>query len=201
MSLTNETWLMQLAGGGPEQQTALSQLREALIRNLHAALASHAAVNDAFIEDTVQDALIRILERLGQFEGRSQFLTWATSIAIRVAMSELRRHRWKDVSLDEVASKLRFTRLTTVESTDQIVCEQPAIVTTMYEIIERDLTEKQRAVLLGELRGVPQNEIVRHLGSNRNAVYKLGHDARRRLKQGLEEAGFHADDVHAAFAV
>ena len=53
---------------------------------------------------------------------------------------------------------------------------------------------------LAELRGMPQDEIARHLGSNRNALYKLTHDARKRLKRGLEAAGFTAEDIGAAFA-
>ena len=43
---------------------------------------------------------------------------------------------------------------------------------------------------------------VKSLGtrSNRNALYKLTHDARKRLKRGLEMAGFTAEDIRAAFA-
>ena len=52
--------------------------------------------------------------------------------------------------------------------------------------------------LRAEGRGI--REIARHLGSNRNAVYKLTHDARKRLKRGLEAAGFTAEDIGAAFA-
>jgi RNA polymerase sigma-70 factor, ECF subfamily len=70
----------------------------------------------------------------------------------------------------------------------------------MHEVIRTGLTEKQRSALLAELRGMSQDEIARHLGSNRNAMYKLTHDARRRLKQGLESAGFTADDISTAFA-
>jgi RNA polymerase sigma-70 factor (ECF subfamily) len=47
---------------------------------------------------------------------------------------------------------------------------------------------------------MPQDEIARHLGSNRNAVYTLTHDARKRLRQGLEATGFTAEDLGAAFA-
>ena len=65
-------------------------------------MSHRAGVGDGLLEDVVQDALVRILERLPQFEGRSRFLTWAMSVAIRVAMSELRRRKWKDVSLDQV---------------------------------------------------------------------------------------------------
>jgi RNA polymerase sigma-70 factor (ECF subfamily) len=70
----------------------------------------------------------------------------------------------------------------------------------MHRVIRDGLTERQRAVLLAELRGMPQDEIARQLGSNRNALYKLTHDARKRLKQGLEQAGFTAEDIRAALA-
>jgi len=46
---------------------------------------------------------------------------------------------------------------------------------------------------------MPQAEIGRHLGSNRNAIYKLAHDARKRLKHGLEGAGYGAQDIQATF--
>src|SRR6185295_7812537 len=100
----NETWLAHLDGNSPYQQAALSDLSDALLGGLRRALSHRAHVDDAFLEDVVQDSLLRILERLPQFEGRSRFLTWAMSIAIRVAMSALRRRRWKDVSLDELVA-------------------------------------------------------------------------------------------------
>jgi RNA polymerase sigma-70 factor, ECF subfamily len=39
------------------------------------------------------------------------------------------------------------------------------------------------------------------MSSNRNAVYKLTHDARKALKRGLAKAGFGVDDIRAAFAI
>jgi len=213
MDRDNATWLSQLSSDGSDQQSALTDLREVLLRGLRRALSNRRAppgtarrvvgwsADEAFIEDAVQDALVRILDRLGQFEGRSRFLTWATSIAIHVAMSELRRRRWKDVSLDELTADTRFTpeRANDEESTPDAQWERKAIFETMHGLIENDLTEKQRTALLAELKGMPQDEIARHLGSNRNAVYKLTHDARKRLKRGLEAAGYAADDIHAAF--
>ncbi len=81
----NETWLSDLRSNGARQRAALSDLRAILLRSLNAALDKSASVNDSFLEDTVQDSLMLILERLDQFEGRSKFLTWATSIAVRSA--------------------------------------------------------------------------------------------------------------------
>jgi RNA polymerase sigma-70 factor, ECF subfamily len=202
MDRDNEAWRAHLDGTGSDQQAALSDLREALLRGLRRALSHRAGANDAFLEDVVQDALVRILERLPQFQGRSRFLTWAMSIAIRVAMSELRRRRWKDVSLDEVivGGDLKPGRAIDDDPGPDARSEREAILDAMRELIRGGLTEKQRAALLAELRGMPQDEIARHLGSNRNALYKLTHDARKRLKRGLEAAGFTAEDIGAAFA-
>ncbi|NIR25616.1 MAG: RNA polymerase sigma factor, partial [Gammaproteobacteria bacterium] len=46
--------------------------------------------------------LLRALDHLHTFEGRSKFTTWVHKIAVRVALTELRRKRWEDVSLDEI---------------------------------------------------------------------------------------------------
>lgn len=200
MSRSNEAWLTHLRAEGPEQQAALGDLRRALLRGLRKALSSYRRADDAFLEDAVQDSLLRILDRLAQFEGRSRFVTWATTIAIRTAMSELRRHRWKDASLEDMVELARGSSRSPGESSEPAVrSERRALVGKMYEVIEQDLTDRQRTALLAELKGMPQQEIARHLDSNRNAVYKLTHDARKRLKRGLEAAGYHADHIQAAF--
>ncbi len=202
MDRNNETWLIHLRSKGADQQVALSDLRNMLLRGLHGALCNGSLVDDAFLEDTVQDSIIRILERLQQFEGRSQFLTWAISISIRVALTELRHRRWKDVSFDEVVADANLDpeRVIDDEPGPSTQREQKAIITKMHDLIQNGLTAKQRTVLLAELKEMPQDEIARHIGSNRNAVYKLTHDARKQLKQGLEAAGYSVADIHAVFA-
>jgi RNA polymerase sigma factor (sigma-70 family) len=202
MDRDNETWLTHLRGAGPEQQEALSDLRVALLRGLRRPVSHRAGADDAFLEDVVQDALVRVLERLPQFEGRSQFLTWAMAVAIRVAMSELRRRRWKDVSLDEVVADVELAPGRVVDDAPgpPARSEREAILATMHEVIQDGLTAKQREALLAALQGMPLDEIARQLGTNRNALYKLTHDARKRLRQGLEAAGFTAEDIGAAFA-
>ena len=199
MSRDNDRWLAELR---TEHESALTDLRDALLRNLRKALSSYARADESFLEDAVQDSLIRILARLDQFEGRSRFLTWATTIAIHVSMDELRRSRWKDVSLDEVMADAEFIpeRAIDTESAPDSQVQRQAILDAMHQVIESQLTEKQRTALLSEMKGMPQDEIARHLGSNRNAIYKLTHDARKNLKKGLEAAGYTAADVLATLA-
>ena len=68
----NETWLSDLRSNGARQRAALSDLRAILLRSLNAALDKSASVNDSFLEDTVQDSLMLILERPGSIRGSQQ---------------------------------------------------------------------------------------------------------------------------------
>ncbi len=55
------------------------------------------------VEDSVQEALLLVTERIHSFRGDSRFISWALVIATRVALTELRRARWREVSLEEMA--------------------------------------------------------------------------------------------------
>ena len=75
-----------------EQSTAFARLsdqyREQLFRAAHRITRSH---EDA--EDAVQDTLLRAFVHLGDFEGRSNFGTWLTSISVNSALMILRKKR------------------------------------------------------------------------------------------------------------
>lgn len=47
----------------------------------------------ALAEDLTQETMIRAVERIGQFEGRSRFSTWLISIATRLYLDWLRREK------------------------------------------------------------------------------------------------------------
>ncbi len=54
-------------------------------------------------------------------------------------------------------------------------------------MMEQELTEKQRLALTAvAVHGLPLEEVAIRLGTNRNALYKLLHDARIKLKSHLE---------------
>ena len=60
-------------------------------------------------------------------------------------------------------------------------------------------TDKQRQALVAKIQGMPLEEVARRMGSNRNALYKLIHDARQRLKERLLAEGLAAEEILAAF--
>ena len=195
MKTSQQTWLSRLLVPGDDQQDALNELRRILEKRIRIAFQHEKLVDDAFIDDAIQESMLKILSSLDQFQGRSKFTTWATTIAVRAVYTELRRRVWKNISLDEVVkSQGELAISANQESLDHPSEELKRLVDMMYSVIRKQLTKKQRDALLAELAGVPLEEIGRRMGSNRNAIYKLTHDARKKLKQELETLGFtHAD--------
>lgn len=193
----DEAWPARLTATGPERDVAVSELRQLFYSRLQRTLSHKSGVDDALLEDVAQEALIKTLSALDQFEGRSRFTTWATTIAVRVAYTELRKRRWRDVSLDQLVEDGALDAAERIASNaradDRLL--QNSLVEHLYRIIDVQLTKKQRTAVLAELQGMPLEEIGRRMGSNRNAVYKLTHDARKRLRLGLESAGYSASDL------
>ena len=198
----NASWIRDLRTCGPVQAEAITDLRGLLLRGLAKSFRARGALDQAFVEDVVQQALVHILDHLDQFQSRSRFPTWAMAITVRLAMSALRRTRWQDVSLESMTAAIEGAPAWDRDDTTSPAqhAEQHAIVETLRRLIDETLTDKQWMALTAELGGMPLEEIARRMGSNVNAVYKLLHDARQRLKHGLETAGYPAEDVRSAFA-
>jgi RNA polymerase sigma-70 factor (ECF subfamily) len=56
------------------------------------------------------------------------------------------------------------------------------------------LSERQyKALVAVALQGIPMDVVADQLGTNRNALYKLIHDARRNLREALEKQGLSID--------
>ena len=102
----NAEWVSALRGPGEARELALAELREILVRGLRhglrAWLEPDSPALEGLVQETAQEAVLRILDRLDTFEGRSRFTTWAHKVAVRIALSELRRKQWQDVSLDQM---------------------------------------------------------------------------------------------------
>jgi RNA polymerase sigma-70 factor (ECF subfamily) len=211
---TNQEWLRDLNASGASQEKAIADLRDILLR---AALFFFSRNLGDFgdlsrdeilqrAEDCAQDALIAVMQHLPEFRGDSKFTTWAYKFAINMALMAARRERWKGVSLDQlsVSSESTLSEWVMQDKSDGVAPEQSAmqdeVGEIIREVIQRDLTDKQRRVLLLMVfNEVPMDEVVRHLGENRNAVYKMLHDARRKLKSGLQRRGFEAGEILALF--
>ena len=203
MALADRDWLQELRGTGEPRSDALRVLREIVLSGLRMALRERTNVSEAQLEDFAQEALVRIIERLDQFEGRSKFTTWAHAIAINLAFAELRRKRWQDVSLETLTEEGRQLSEPAVLPDDQFGAddERSRLMAALRRAIAECLTERQRTAILGQLRGLPINQLIQLLGTNRGAFYKLFHDARRALKARLMAEGISPEHIRNAFTL
>jgi RNA polymerase sigma-70 factor, ECF subfamily len=197
---TNEQWLIELRGSNPDE--ALVDLYDLLVRGLRAALDGYGGGVDANVEDFAQEALIKITANLGSFRGESRFTTWAQKIAMNVALTELKRRRWRDVSLQDLFARREAADREAADT--QLTPEQLALQNTVLgelrRVVDQELTNRQReAVVAVILEGMPISEVATRMGTNQNALYKLLHDARRKLKRRMEAAGLSPQEVLAAF--
>ncbi|HKC78273.1 MAG TPA: sigma-70 family RNA polymerase sigma factor, partial [Gaiellaceae bacterium] len=73
--------------------------------------------------------------------------------------------------------------------------ENEELLEAVREGIRTALTPRQREVLVSTvLEGVPIDVLAERMGSNRNALYKVLHDARGRLREHVAAAGFPEGD-------
>jgi RNA polymerase sigma-70 factor, ECF subfamily len=178
---TCQAWVDDLKpGAGAAHESALADLRDFLRRTLGRSFGRELGASD--LDDLTQDSLLRIHERLPSFEERSRFTTWAASIAVNCAYSELRRRRHQHVSLDEAVEQ-GSSALVQYEDGER----ERQREAELHVAIDSALTARQREAVLALLGGLPLAEIARRSSTSQGAIYKLLHDARRRLKYHLED--------------
>lgn len=211
---TNDDWIADLNSTSERQADALQDLQARLQRGIYyylsrersdlSGLSGHELTQMA--QDLAQDATLRVLDNLDSFRGDSLFTTWAARIAVRLAISDLRRARYKNFSLDDITAEGDLLPLNAnpVASEPPISPERAAerrdALEKINAALESALTERQyQALIAHALRGVPLEVLADQMNTNRNALYKLLHDARRKLRATLEQQGLSPEYVMNLF--
>jgi len=74
----NDSWLSDLRAGGLQRDIALVDLHgllhRALPQGISRLLSPENPAFESLIEDTIQETLLKVMDRLETFEGRSQFI-------------------------------------------------------------------------------------------------------------------------------
>lgn len=201
-------WLAALREEAPRQQTALTELRARIFAiifsylrknqvapgHLHPEEARHIA------EDCTQEAIVTIRQKLDGFRGESKFTTWAYAIAIRTVLGELRRRRWRESAIDEGQLGESIPIWPSQALGPERSLQQQQTWEILTRLIDTALTPLQRRALTAHVfQDMPLDEVAEWLGSSRNTLYKLIHDARKRLKKALIAEGIAHRDLIAAF--
>lgn len=198
-AFTNDEWLGALQG--PGQGAALEGLRAILVRGLRIALKKYVrGSTDTIAEDFAQEALVKVLDNLNSFRGTSRFTTWAQKIAVHEALTALRRKHWQDVALEDLMPRDAEGSFTPEALTDDTPSPEGDAARRLalgrvQHLIETQLSERQQQALVALMEGMPISEAAERLGTNRNALYKLIYDARKRLVQALADQGLTPEDL------
>ena len=185
-----------IQGDGATREQAISQLRTILLRGLSKSLNNRYG-KPFNAEDIVQEALMKVLNSLDQYEGRSKFTTWAMTVATRIGISALRRKYHQDVSMepfsaaDGYSMEIAITDEPTLSNSES----RNKIFSVLQSLIDTELTDKQRLATRAFLSDFATDEIAEQMQMNRNAVYKLIHDARQKLRDGFERAGLTSNEI------
>ena len=192
-----EEWHLDLQAQGARRDEAVARLHGLLLRaarfevfRRRGSLPQLSAFElDELAEEAAGDAAISVLRRLGDFRGESSFRTWAYKFALLEASVKVRRRAWRDREI--TLEPEHWEGLAHAGPGPDDDAENAALLDAVRDGIRTALTPRQRQVLVSAvLEGVPIDVLAERLGSNRNALYKLLHDARRRLRTHVAEAGF-----------
>jgi RNA polymerase sigma-70 factor (ECF subfamily) len=208
---SNAEWLTDLQNDIAKSE-ALEDLREYLLRAVYLYLDRYheelAELDqrelEHMAEDFTQEALLQIQAHLGTFRGESKFTTWAYRFVINVAAAELRQSRGRTLSLDALINENGeplFTFLSDREAPNpETMAARNQIVELILKIMNEELTERQRFALLSvHFYGTPMDTVARQLDTTPNNVYKLIHDARKKLRDGLRRRFYSESDILTIF--
>lgn len=193
-------WVSALRGPSPVRDEAVAELHALLLRGarfeLHRRRESLRHVMYAELDDlavqAADDALVAILAKLDTFRGASRFTTWAYKFVLFEAGVKARRRAWhgREIALDADA----WPRVPDAAPTAQQVLEDAETLAAIRDAVRSSLTTHQREVFCAlALNGVPIDVLAERLSTTRGALYKTLHDARRKLRVTLADAGLEVD--------
>jgi RNA polymerase sigma-70 factor (ECF subfamily) len=201
MDSESRRWVERLSAGSRDRDAALGELRELLLRAARFEVRRRcdrlSQIRGGDQEDLAQqsagDAMVAILSKLDDFRGQSKFTTWAYKFALYEAAAKLRKLAWQERELPLEAEQ--WPQVPDPGPAPHGEAEMNELLAAIRQEIERTLTPRQREVLVAlALNEVPIDVLAERLGTTRGALYKVLHDARKRLRVALAERGMIVDE-------
>ena len=192
----SHAWLADLRAQGPRHEDAVARLHALLLRAAQFEVSRRRAglphlrgdeLGEIALE-AADDALVSVLAKLDDFRGASRFTTWVYKFALLEAAVKLRKRAWqgREIPLEQES----WDVVAAVGHGPGDAAEQSELLAALQAGIAA-LTQHQRSVLVAlAVDGVPIDVLADRLSTNRNALYKTLHDARRNLRAYLTTRGF-----------
>ena len=189
--------LERLGAAGPRRDAAVVELHALLLKAARFEIDRRRATlphlrggdHEDLAQQSADDALLAVLNKLGEFRGESRFTTWVYKFALLEAAVKVRRRAWqgREIPLEQEAWSVLADGASSAGSRAEVA----ELFGVLREEIEGSLSARQREVLVAvALNDVPIDVLAERLASTRGALYKTLHDARRKLRGALAERGF-----------
>jgi RNA polymerase sigma-70 factor (ECF subfamily) len=193
---STDWWLAALRSDGAERERAVARLHGLMLGAARFELARRRAALvhvrgeelDDLATQAADDATVAVLAKLDDFRGASRFTTWAYKFALLEAGVRLRRRAWQEREV--VLEPEGWDGFAGGDGTVHAALERTELLGRLKEAIETTLTAHQRRVFVAlALNEVPIDVLAERLDKSRGALYKTLHDARRKLRDELADAG------------
>jgi RNA polymerase sigma-70 factor, ECF subfamily len=138
-------------------------------------------------EDALQDTFLHAFAALNSFQGKSQFSTWLTRIAINAAIMTIRRRRSRpEVSLEQRSESEKDTAsfdIVDAALNPEQICVRKQQYRSMQRAIERLDPKSRSVVAIWVSKGCSMKEAADSLNVSLAAVKSRIHRARKRLSR------------------
>jgi len=190
-------WVASLGADGAARERRLPELHALLLRAArHETRRRRAWLGgagerelDDIAHQAASDAVLAVMAKLDSFRGASRFTTWAYKFVVYEVSVKMRRHQWSGRPLPGEQDAVERAAARLAPGPD-VGTEQREAIAALKQAMDEVLTDHQRKVFVAlALNDVPADGLAAILASNRNALYKTLHDARRKLRAHLEAAG------------
>jgi RNA polymerase sigma-70 factor (ECF subfamily) len=198
-------WIESLSAPGSGRAQALERLHGLLLRAARSEARRrqpHVRIEGVELEDlchqAADDALVSITNKLETFRGESRFTTWAYKFAVFEISVKLRRHTWATRTIPTADDDSVWERLDRYGGSTHSEVEATQLLRALRVAVMDELTPRQREVFVSAvLNEVPIDVLAERLQATRGAVYKILHDARRKLRRRLALGGYVEEEEQA----
>jgi RNA polymerase sigma-70 factor (ECF subfamily) len=191
-------WVERLRSASADRDGTLAHLHALLLRAARTELGRRAPRSrlggkevDDLAHQCADDGVVAILRRLPEFRGDSRFTTWAYKFAILEVSSKLGRH-FRATRADVALDVEQWERLPTrFGLSPESAAEAADLLVGVRAAVESDLTQRQREIFVAlVVDGTPLDALAQNLATDRNTIYKVMFDARRKIRAALVTNGY-----------
>jgi RNA polymerase sigma-70 factor (ECF subfamily) len=159
-------------------------------------LAAHMLRDRAEAEDVAQETFIRAYRALARFDGRSEPYTWLYRIAVNLSLNALRSrksHKTSTQADDPRLDAIVAERQSSADPPEDAARRQ--LYQALTEGIDKLSDTLRTTLILVCIDGRSHEEASVILGAPEGTIAWRVHEARRKLKEYMEERGFDPEEM------